>query len=93
MAARPIVLGCALLPHGPLPGPGHSGIVCNASVFQHHVTSTNNPVSVLTVCVRGEPCHSHHRHVPTSAEEARRQRGPGSGHRCFLLSTGAATHL
>ncbi|CAB1432582.1 unnamed protein product, partial [Pleuronectes platessa] len=37
--------------------------------------------------VYGESSHSHHRHVPTSPEEAWSEGGPGPGHSvvCFLL--------
>ena len=49
--------------------------------------------SFLTVCVCGEPGHSHHRPVPTSTQEAWQKRDTGPGHCCCLLPTGAATCL
>lgn len=48
---------------------------------------------VLSVCVRGEPGHVHHRPVPTPPSEAARQRAAGAGHRCGLFPTGAAARL
>lgn len=63
--------------------------------IQHHTVFTNELIcftSVLTVCVCGEPGHSHHRPVPALPEEAGRQRDSGPGHRCCLFSAGAAPH-
>lgn len=103
IAAWLILLGCALLPHGPLPGPGRSGIVCGAlhKVSQPHAllqTHTNlqypNELMcfscVLTVSACGESGHSHHRPVPTAPEEAGRERDTGPGHRCRLFSADTA---
>lgn len=66
--------------------------VCSTSQ-QDHFLVTNKIIfrSVLTVCVCGEPGHSHHRPVPTSPEETRRERDTGPGHCYHLFPTGAAT--
>lgn len=93
--ARLILLGCGLLPHDPFPWAGHSGIVRHHikcySVMTYFTNKLSVFCSVLTVCVCGEPGHVHHRHVPTSPEEAACARAAGPGHCCGLFPAGAAT--
>lgn len=90
-----IFLGCGLLPHDPFPWPGLSGIVRHhikcSCVMTHFTNKLSGFCTVLTVRVRREPGHVHHRHVPTSPEEAACQRAAGPGHCCGLFPAGAAT--
>lgn len=93
IASRLVLLGRALLPHDPLPGPRQSGVTCNtlhiALIFFIVFVLNMILTVVLTVRVRGEPSHSPHRPVSKPPEETGCQGETGPGHRCGLLPAGA----